>query len=170
METTKSGLVECVCVWLDDVSEAANGKSYWIISHDRIELPSGNADATNTITALDADDHDEDDAMENGLLEARELGLPLYRNFAGQPAEAVTFPRKITISDGIGHMREELTLAGIELTGEKWVTDTLSRNDCEIVDTMTDEAIRAAVYAAYSGEGYEGDPKENGLSVEVEAA
>lgn len=177
MATTKSGLTECVCVWLDETSGKADGsgKRHWIISHDRIELPRGNADSTDTITALDADDHDEDDAMENGLLEARELGLPLFRNHEQGPAEAVTFPRTITIRDVGCTVVYRLAGTTLTLTETGGCRDGLNGGGCEVVDTMTDEDIADAVRECWvagctENMGEEYDAEGNRLRVTVEAA
>lgn len=79
-------------------------------------------------------------------------------------------PKVITIRDGIGHLRETVRLYGDTLDGEAWVTDLLRKNGCTVTDDMDDDAISEAVREAWSGEGYEGDPDENGLTVSVETS
>lgn len=76
--------------------------------------------------------------------------------------------KTIKISDGTGHMNETLTMdASTIVSGTPWVVETLKRNGFAADELMDDEEIRQAVYDAWTAEGYDGDPVENGLTVTV---
>lgn len=94
MESTKSGTVEAVCVWLDTVSEP--GERHWIVSHDRL-LPDGCAETTDTLSALDADECTEAEAVEVARSEGRRLGLPVYHQ--GEAKVGQGFPRLIQAAE-----------------------------------------------------------------------
>ena len=76
--------------------------------------------------------------------------------------------KTIKISDGTGHMNETVTMDASTITsGTGWVIETLKRNGFAVDELMTDEDIRQAAYAAFTGQGYDGDPVANGLTVTV---
>ncbi len=76
----------------------------------------------------------------------------------------------ITITDGLGHMRETIRLTGRRMDGESWVIHTLRANGCRVSSEQDDDAIAEAVRASWTASGYDGDPDANGLAVHVRRA
>lgn len=154
-------------LWLD---ESEPGKEAWIVSRDEMD-EMGRAITTSTVECRGLGDHEDayEQAFEVALDLARKDGLCVIRTEADQGQTCVYAPKVITILDGIGHLQETVRLYGDSLEGDEWVTDILKNNDCAVNDDMDDDAIGEAVRKAWSGEGYEGDPSQNGLAVSVSA-
>ena len=154
-------------LWLDETSDG--DRPAWIVSRDRMN-ERGEAETTDTMEWRNLDDYEDayEQAKEVALELARKDGLCVIQTEADQSQTCIYAPKAITIRDGISHLRETVRLYGDTLDGEEWVVDILRKNGCTVTDDMDDDAISEAVREAYSGEGYEGDPDENGLTVSVE--
>ena len=73
----------------------------------------------------------------------------------------------ITITDaGYGWVEYRLCGSVLEMTEDNGCTDALVKNGCKINSEMTDSEIESAVWDSWT-DGYDGDPTENGLTVEV---
>lgn len=163
--TTKAEKV--IGIWLDQTSDP--DEPAWIVSRDRMN-EKGEAETTDTVEWRNVNEHDDacEQAKEVAIELARKEGLCVVQTEGDQSQSVVYAPKRITVTDGIGHMRETLRLYGDTLEGSEWVTDILRRNGCEVDDEMLDEEIADRVRDAWTGEGYDGDPAENGLTVRVE--
>lgn len=162
MSKSTSMTEKVVGLWLDETSNT--DESTWIVSIDAMS-PDGEAESTTTVECHE----DYEDALGAALELARKRGLCVIRT-GGAPdhrQECVYAPKLIKMRDGMGHLAMRLTLSGGRLHGDEWMLEILETNGIDVDDEMTDDCIAGAVYDAYSGDGYEGDPEENGLTVEV---
>jgi hypothetical protein len=72
--------------------------------------------------------------------------------------------KTITITDAGGWVTYRLEGSMLEMTRANGCADALAASGCEIDESMDDDSIESAVYHAWT-EGYDGDPKANGLAV-----
>lgn len=160
-------------LWLDTTSEP--GKSSWIVSRDRMNSR-GEAVHSETVTGPDVDDNDDayGDARDEAIELARKEGLCVIETSGRGQQETIYAPKIVTLSD-VGCMAK-YRLSGDYMTGHRWEMidsggnrDALNENGCEVDDDASDDDIIDAVRESWTGDGYDGDPDENGLTITVEA-
>lgn len=167
MTATKT-TAKVIGLWLDETSDS--DRPAWIVSRDRMNA-NGEAETTDTMEWRNLDDYDDayEQAKEVALELARKDGLCVIQTEANQSQTCIYAPKTIIICDGIGHSRAEYRLHGstLEMTQSGGCNDALNDNGCDVNDEMDDDDIIEAVRESWTGEGYDGDPDENGLTISV---
>lgn len=156
MKTTK-----IIGLWLDRTSDPTSPR--WIVSQDEMN-EHGEAESTRTIYVMSNYDRAEAAAIEL----ARKEGKPVIFTAEDGTQKVLYAGKVIAIRDGIGHLSVTVRLQGGVMDCPEWVSSILAANGCEVDEEMDDADIEQEILRAFSGEGYEGAPVENGLTVRCE--